>query len=1026
MTSKFPRGSEWSKWDPHIHSPASFHWTGTEKLHRLNTVNRDDVLTQMIGAINNADISVFAIMDYWTFDGVLALRKFCRSNPDQLKKTVFPGIELRIQAPTTKRLDIHAIFSEEIPDQRLRDFLATLRVQLMDGRELPLSRDCLIEYARTLRDDQLAPHGFKRDQLADDEYAWDVGCKTCEVTQDSFRTAMSQAPEGMAVVYQPWDTYHGLKDVEWWNHYTAAYRLFTQPDIFESKGSGYRKAFLGEETLENKNFFQGFWAALQERPRLAVRGSDAHEFDKYGKFQSNLTTWIKAAPTFRGLLQAIKEPELRSWLGDEPPKCEKRRSKPTIFIDHISLHKAAGSSLTQEDWFDGQSIPLNPDLVAIIGSKGSGKSALADIIGLLGDTSNTANFSFLNPTRFRDRKNNRSLHFKGELAWADNEIVSRQLSEDTSPGAIERVRYIPQEYFENVCAGQTEKEIGEFTRQIERVIFSYVPTDLRGDSADLQDLLRQQENEAYRNIDRLRAEVRRANDSIGDIRRRSTAQVRAEFEAQIRLRQKQLEDLRKAIPSPPTEAVAETTTSDPNLVKLQELEKLKVELNSKLRYAQQQLNDLQQNGKAAIRLAEGLSNLKVSVDENIQRLRPDAQLLGMEISTVVNIQVDVQAATQKQQAIASTIEAQMNLIQGSGSDSLTTRSFSLDEQIRVVKESLDAKQLEQQAARERYAKWEAEVAALTGPKEQQTSIAHVQGQIEWIDSASNLIAQLEADRLIKTKEIAAQLLAVKTARESLVEKAKGTIESVIPVQQDFSLGFVNELVVADLEDRFFEHIKQVSGTFRGEDEGRRAFRELVESIPLTSVDEIASVAQRLEQAVVTDPRDDNRERIDIDTQVRKGKSSEEFLTLLYGLEYVHPRFTLALAGQPLSQLSPGQRGALLLVFYLLVEDSDLPIVLDQPEENLDNETVYSLLVQVIKKAKTRRQIVMVTHNANLAVCCDAEQIIHAALDKANRNKVTYTSGPIEDPEINRLVVDVLEGTHPAFENRKDKYELAVT
>ena len=1024
MVSIYPRGSEWSKWDLHIHSPASFHWTGTEKLHRLDHAARVVVLREMVTALNSADASVFAIMDYWTFDGVLALREHCRSFPNQLQKTVFPGIELRVQAPTTKRLDIHAIFSEEIPDQRLRDFLACLRVQLMDGRELPLSRVCLIEYARALRDDQLAPHGFKRDHLVDDEYAWDVGCKTCEVTQESFREAMKQAPDGMAIIYQPWDTYHGLIDVEWRNHYTAAYRLFTQPDIFESKGAEYRAAFLGKETPANAKFFKGFWTALEGRPRLAVRGSDAHEFDNYGVFQSNLTTWIKAAPTFRGLLQAIKEPEQRSWLGSEPPKREKRRSKPTVFIDRIALRKTADHTLSHEDWFDGQSLPLNPDLVAVIGSKGSGKSALADIIGLLGDTANVVSFSFLNYNRFRDRKNNRSLHFEAELTWADNKNSIKRLSENTKPGAIERVRYIPQEYFEKVCAGHTETDIAEFTGQIERVIFSYVPSDLRGDSADLQDLLRQQEDEAYRNLDRLRTEVRRLNDNICDIRRRSTAEVRAEFEAQLGLRQTQLEDLQHAKPPMPPEVDVDKGLLDPNLVKIQALEAQKVELNTDVYSAQLQLNDLQQKGKAAARLLSGVRNLETTISESIERMRSDAQSLDLDITHIVKIQIDSQGVVEKQQAISSQVDSQQEQISGSSSDSLVSQIAKIDAEINAVKAGLDAKQIEQQSARERYAKWESNVAALTGVKEQPTSIAYIQAQIEWIDHAHELIARLELERLERTKEIATQLISVKDSRESLVAKAKQTIETVIPKQQDFSLGFVNELVVAELEERFFEHIKQVSGTFRGEDEGRRAFRELVEAIPLTSVDEIASVAQKLEQAVISDLRDGKIEHINIDSQVRKGRSAEEFLSLLYGLEYIRPRFTLALAGQPLTQLSPGQRGALLLVFYLLVEDSDLPIVLDQPEENLDNETVFALLVQIIKKAKVRRQIIMVTHNANLAVCCDAEQIIHASLDKANRSKVTYTCGPIEDPAINKLVVDVLEGTRPAFNNRKVKYELA--
>ena len=97
-------------------------------------------------------------------------------------------------------------------------------------------------------------------------------------------------------------------------------------------------------------------------------------------------------------------------------------------------------------------------------------------------------------------------------------------------------------------------------------------------------------------------------------------------------------------------------------------------------------------------------------------------------------------------------------------------------------------------------------------------------------------------------------------------------------------------------------------------------------------------------------------------------------------------------------------------------------MLDQPEENLDNETVVNLLVPVLDKAKNTRQIIMVTHNPNLAVVCDAEQIIHASFDRKAGPKILYTSGSIECPQINKNVVDVLEGTIRAFDNRGGKYQ----
>ena len=101
----------------------------------------------------------------------------------------------------------------------------------------------------------------------------------------------------------------------------------------------------------------------------------------------------------------------------------------------------------------------------------------------------------------------------------------------------------------------------------------------------------------------------------------------------------------------------------------------------------------------------------------------------------------------------------------------------------------------------------------------------------------------------------------------------------------------------------------------------------------------------------------------------------EVYDLVFGLSYLIPRFELRWQDKALDQLSPGERGTLLLVFYLLVDKLDTPLIVDQPEENVDNQTITSLLVPAIKEAKRRRQIVMVTHNPTLAVVCDADQVI---------------------------------------------------
>lgn len=104
-----------------------------------------------------------------------------------------------------------------------------------------------------------------------------------------------------------------------------------------------------------------------------------------------------------------------------------------------------------------------------------------------------------------------------------------------------------------------------------------------------------------------------------------------------------------------------------------------------------------------------------------------------------------------------------------------------------------------------------------------------------------------------------------------------------------------------------------------------------------------------------------------------------------------------------------------------MDNNDIPLIIDQPEDNLDNNSVANVLVPFIKKAKSKRQIILVTHNPNLAIVADAEQVIYVELDKENNNVFSFKSGAIENPAINKCIVNVLEGAMPAFNKRKQKY-----
>lgn len=95
-----------------------------------------------------------------------------------------------------------------------------------------------------------------------------------------------------------------------------------------------------------------------------------------------------------------------------------------------------------------------------------------------------------------------------------------------------------------------------------------------------------------------------------------------------------------------------------------------------------------------------------------------------------------------------------------------------------------------------------------------------------------------------------------------------------------------------------------------------------------------------------------------------------------------------------------------MIFYLLLDMRDMPLIIDQPEDNLDNQSVAKVLVPFIKAVKKRRQIILVTHNPNLAVVADSDQIIHVKIDKEHEQKVVVPSGGIENYKINESIVVV--------------------
>jgi ABC-type lipoprotein export system ATPase subunit len=168
---------------------------------------------------------------------------------------------------------------------------------------------------------------------------------------------------------------------------------------------------------------------------------------------------------------------------------------------------------------------------------------------------------------------------------------------------------------------------------------------------------------------------------------------------------------------------------------------------------------------------------------------------------------------------------------------------------------------------------------------------------------------------------------------------------------------------------------------------------------------------------------DNEVQLDkLKDNLKDPNKIKELYDYLFGLEYLQPFYEIRYETKTLGKLSSGERGALLLTFYLLLDTNEYPIIIDQPEANLDNESIVTKLEPLIKQAKKRRQIIIVTHNPNIALCCDAEQIIYCEHNSDEPSKsIKYTSGSIESKEINEKLLKILEGGRMAFDTRDKKY-----
>lgn len=165
---------------------------------------------------------------------------------------------------------------------------------------------------------------------------------------------------------------------------------------------------------------------------------------------------------------------------------------------------------------------------------------------------------------------------------------------------------------------------------------------------------------------------------------------------------------------------------------------------------------------------------------------------------------------------------------------------------------------------------------------------------------------------------------------------------------------------------------------------------------------------------------------DLEVAVKEAKSKAETLRKLFSesledlLTFQVPnRFNITYHGKNLRAHSLGQRASAMMLFILSQKENDL-LLIDQPEDDLDNQTIYEEVVKLLKELKPRQQFIFATHNANFPVLGDAEIVMAC---EAGEDDMSVETASIDAKDCQQKIVKIMEGGPEAFERRKKIYEL---
>ena len=931
------RGSNWRRWDLHIHTPETIkndQYAGETITERWDNFYKH--ISDYIGDGSDPmkNIAVLGITDYYSIDNYL---KVIRENriPDTVKM-ILPNVEMRLELTGKETpINIHFIFD---PDP---DFINSLNDRFFSKLTFSYSGS---NYSATKN--ELIRFGKSIDKDLDDSNAYKKGVNDFLLSLDNLRQVFKKDPDLrkhtiIGVANKTNDGVSGLGNSANGQTRTLRNAIYEFVDVIFSSQPSDIDYFSGRKSDSIEELIKKYG-----RIKPCIHGCDAHSLEKIFEPDLKRYCWIKSDPTFEGLLQIIYEPLERVRIQTEHPNMKDNHQ----IIDNIQFI---------DENFQNDPIYFNDSLNCIIGGKSTGKSLLLHQLALNIDKSQVEEKEKVVKSTRKSFDVNKTV-----VNWKDGTTNER------------KIIYIPQTFLNNTMDNPEE------STAINKIIEGVV----------LQDSMIKEE------FDKLIEKIKK---------------IRSDSKEAISLYLADKKSLKKKV-----DEIREYGESSTFKETIKQLSEERDKLSALLDISEKDIEHYT-NNELSISIinaaVDKLNNEKKLYDEigTPQLILPNCPTRREEGIFVYDFSLFEKSSSDINKVL-SEIQTYIENKWNEHKESSFSKIDDLINQSQIEKEKLIK---ENEPLKEKIT--------------QNDRIKTITKQIETENSKCQKALQIESERDGIINKIKQTKLEIINTHKMYLDAYR---EFVNIIKSRGVEGITKIVFSAEIVWKKSELVEFIEDTFNKRSVTKFNNKYSCDISDSKSIDDVSKLIENIWDSI-----DENL------LVIKAGKEEEEILNRLYS-DMINIHYVVKYDNDVIEDMSPGKKSLVLLELLINLEKSKCPILIDQPEDDLDNRSIYEDLVKYIKDKKKERQIIVVTHNANVVLGADAEEVIIAnqhAKDTENTNEVRfeYRSGAIENIEknecegekygilyrssIQKQICDILEGGKTAFKLRESKYSDSV-